>query len=131
MTFNGNLNGVDILSLISDNEEVAKPDALEIWTTPAYDRWFLKLRDRKARAKIAQYFDAVAALGRLKGDLKPVGNHVTEVRFNIGPGYRVYLTQEGDKLVLLLVGGDKSSQHRDIKRAKELATEWRQAHESQ
>ena len=131
MTFNGNLNGVDILSLIGDNEEVAKPDALEIWTTPAYDRWFLKLRDRKARAKIAQYFDAVAALGRLKGDLKPVGNHVTEVRFNIGPGYRVYLTQEGDKLVLLLVGGDKSSQHRDIKRAKELATEWRQAHESQ
>ena len=59
------------------------------------------------------------------------GDHVTEVRFNFGPGYRVYLTQEGDKLVLLLVGGDKSSQHRDIKKAKELAMEWRQAHENQ
>ena len=131
MTFGKNLKGVDILSLMSDNMEIAEPDALEIWTTSAYDRWFSKLRDRAARAKIAQYFDAVTALGRLKGDLKPVGDRVTEVRFNIGPGYRVYLTQEGDKLVLLLVGGDKSSQHRDIKKARELATEWRKAHENQ
>ena len=129
--FGGTLKGVDILSLISDNEEAAGPDAIEIWTTPTFDRWFSKLRDRTARAKIAQYFDAVAALGHLKGDLKPVGGHVTEVRFNIGPGYRVYLTQEGDKLVLLLVGGDKSSQHRDIKKARELAMEWRQEHENQ
>ena len=131
MMFGGTLKGVDILSLISDNEEAAGPDAIEIWTTPTFDRWFSKLRDRTARAKIAQYFDAVAALGHLKGDLKPVGGHVTEVRFNIGPGYRVYLTQEGDKLVLLLVGGDKSSQHRDIKKARELAMEWRQEHENQ
>ena len=131
MTLERKLSSVDILSLVSDNEEAAKPDALEIWTTPTYDRWFSKLRDRMARAKIAQYFDAVAALGHLKGDLKPVGDHVTEVRFNIGPGYRVYLTQDGDKLVLLLVGGDKSSQHRDIKKARELAMEWRQAHENQ
>ena len=131
MTLERKLSSVDILSLVSDNEEAAKPDALEIWTTPTYDRWFSKLRDRMARAKIAQYFDAVAALGHLKGDLKPVGDHVTEVRFNIGPGYRVYLTQDGDKLVLLLVGGDKSSQHRDIKKARELAMEWRQANENQ
>ena len=131
MMFGGTLKGVDILSLISDNEEAAGPDAIEIWTTPTFDRWCSKLRDRTARAKIAQYFDAVAALGHLKGDLKPVGGHVTEVRFNIGPGYRVYLTQEGDKLVLLLVGGDKSSQHRDIKKARELAMEWRQEHENQ
>lgn len=131
MTFGERLGSVDILSLISDNMEAKEPDALEIWTTPAFDRWFSKLRDRAAKAKIAQYFDAVAALGRLKGDLKPVGDHVTEVRFNFGPGYRVYLTQEGDKLVLLLVGGDKSSQHRDIRKAKELATEWRRGHENQ
>ena len=131
MAFEGKLSSVDILSLVSDNMEVAEPDALEIWTTPTYDRWFSKLRERAVRAKIAQYFDAVAALGRLKGDLKPVGNHVTEVRFNIGPGYRVYLTQEDNKLVLLLVGGDKSSQHRDIKKAMELAMEWRQGHENQ
>lgn len=107
MTFKRNLSDVDLLSLVSDNKDMAEPDAFEIWTTPTYDRWFSKLRDRAARAKIAQYFDAVAVLGHLKGDLKPVGDHVTEVRFNIGPGYRVYLTQEGDKLVLLLVGGDK------------------------
>ena len=131
MTYGAKLSSVDILSLVSDNEEQAEPDALEIWTTSVYDRWFSKLRDRVARAKIAQYFDAVAALGRLKGDLKQVGDHVTEVRFNIGPGYRVYLTQEGNKLLLLLVGGDKSSQHRDIEKARELAMEWRQGHENQ
>ena len=131
MTFKRNLSDVDLLSLVSDNKDMAEPDAFEIWTTPTSDRWFSKLRDRAARAKIAQYFDAVAVLGHLKGDLKPVGEHVTEVRFNIGPGYRVYLTQEGDKLVLLLVGGDKSSQHRDIKKARELAMEWRRGHENQ
>ena len=131
MTLGRKLSSVDMLSLMSDNAEATEPDALEIWTTPTYDRWFSKLRDRAARAKIAQYFDAVAALGHLKGDLKPVGDHVTEVRFNIGPGYRVYLTQEDNKLVLLLVGGDKSSQHRDIKKAKELAMEWRREHENQ
>lgn len=131
MALRRKLGSIDVMSLVSDNEEVTGPDALEIWTTPTYDRRFSKLRDRAARAKIAQYFDAVAALGHLKGDLKPVGNRVTEARFNIGPGYRVYLTQEGSKLVLLLVGGDKSSQHRDIKKARELAMEWRQGHGNQ
>lgn len=106
------------------------PDALEVVTTPTYDRWFSKLRDRAARAKIAQYFDAIAALGHLKGDFKLVGGHVTEVRFDVGPGYRVYLTQEGNKLAVLLVGDDKSSQQRDIKKAKELAKEWRQGNEN-
>lgn len=125
------LRDVDILSLVSDNIEEMGPNALEIRTTPAYDRWFSKLRDRIARARIAQYFDAVAALGHLGGDLKPVGDNVIEVRFNIGPGYRVYLTQEGDELVLLLIGGDKSSQQRDIKKARELAKEWRQGYEDQ
>ena len=62
MTFGETLSDVDILSLVSDNEETTEPDALEIWTTSAYDRWFSKLRDRAARAKIAQYFDAVAAV---------------------------------------------------------------------
>ncbi len=131
MTAGDELRDVDILSLVSDNKAGIGPDALEIWMTPTFDRWFSKLRDRVARVKIAQYFDAVAALGRLRGDLKSVGDSVTEVRFNIGPGYRVYLTQEGDKLVLLLVGGDKSSQQRDIKKARELAKEWRRRHENQ
>lgn len=131
MEFGEKLSSVDILSLMSDNEEAVEPDVLEIWTTPTYDRWLLKLRDRGARAKIAQYFDAVAALGYLRGDLKPVGDRVIEVRFNIGPGYRVYLTREGGRMVLLLAGGDKSSQHRDIKKAKELAMEWRRKNENQ
>ena len=122
------LSSVDLLSLVSDNNGGPEADAMEVLTTPTFDRWFSRLRDRAARARIAQYFDAAAAIGRLKGDIKPVGGHVTEVRFDIGPGYRAYLTQQGAKVVVLLAGGDKSSQNRDINKAKELAREWRQGH---
>ena len=124
------LSTLDILSLVSDNQEEQKEEEkLEVQQTSAFERWFGKLRDRLAKARIAQYFDAAIARGSLSGDLKPVGDGVTEVRFDIGPGYRVYLTQEGNRLVLLLVGGDKSSQERDIKKAKRLAKKWRQEHE--
>ena len=124
------LSNLDILSLVSDNqEEQEEEEKLEVQQTSAFERWFGKLRDRIAKARIAQYFDAAMARGSLSGDLKPVSDGVTEVRFDIGPGYRVYLTQEGNRLVLLLVGGDKSSQERDIKKAKRLAKKWRQEHE--
>lgn len=58
------------------------------------------------------------------GDVKPVGGGISELRIDYGPGYRVYYQQRGDVLIVLLFGGDKSSQARDIKRARELAEEW-------
>lgn len=83
--------------------------------------WLENLRDRKAAAKIA------ARLARLElgnfGDAEPVGEGVTELRIHFGPGYRVYVVQRGEVLVVVLCGGDKSSQDRDIKRAKEMARE--------
>ncbi|MGL5810865.1 MAG: type II toxin-antitoxin system RelE/ParE family toxin [Nocardioides sp.] len=59
------------------------------------------------------------------GDVKPVGRGVSELRLTYGPGYRVYYLQDGDHVILLLCGGDKSSQHKDIEKAHQLADEWR------
>lgn len=64
-------------------------------------------------------------LGNL-GDAKPVGDGVSEARIHIGAGYRLYFTVQGKKLIVMLAGGDKSSQHKDIKHAKLLAEQWRQ-----
>jgi putative addiction module killer protein len=58
------------------------------------------------------------------GDVRPVGGGISEFRINYGPGYRVYYLQRGDVLILLLCGGDKASQSRDIEHAKQLAQEW-------
>lgn len=58
------------------------------------------------------------------GDVEPVGEGVSELKINYGPGYRVYFKRDGDRLILLLCGGDKSSQDRDIKEAKRIAKEW-------
>ncbi|MDZ4064783.1 MAG: type II toxin-antitoxin system RelE/ParE family toxin, partial [Coriobacteriia bacterium] len=89
---------------------------IEIQETDEYQRWFEGLRDRAARFRIGARIRRVA-LGNL-GDVKPVGEGVSELRIPYGPGYRVYLAQRGDSLVILLAGGDKSSQPRDIERAK-------------
>ncbi len=59
------------------------------------------------------------------GDSEPVGEGISEARIHYGPGYRVYYIQRGDQLIVLLCGGDKSTQERDIKKAKEIAKEWR------
>jgi len=124
------LSNVDIMSLVSDNE--ATPESLlQIRQTDTYEKWFSGLRDRKAAVRIAAYFDKAQALGDLHGNFKAIGGHVIEVRFDVGPGYRVYVTRRGRELVLLLVGGDKSTQGRDVKKAKELAKEWRSEHENQ
>jgi putative addiction module killer protein len=77
------------------------------------------LRDRKARARIQTRIDRLQ-LGLL-GDVKPVGEGVSELRIDYGPGYRVYFVQRGQELVILLAGGDKSTQDKDIKTALELA----------
>ncbi len=92
---------------------------IEIRQTAEYESWFEKLRDLQAKARILARIRRLS-LGNL-GDIKPVGEGVSELRITYGPGYRVYVKQQGDVLVILLVGGDKSSQKRDIERAKELA----------
>ena len=92
---------------------------IEIRQTAEYESWFEKLRDLQAKARILARIRRLS-LGNL-GDIKPVGEGVSELRITYGPGYRVYVKRQGDVLVILLVGGDKSSQKRDIERAKELA----------
>ena len=92
---------------------------LEVRQTQEYATWFAKLRDRQARARI------LARIRRLQlgnpGDAKPVGEGISELRITYGPGYRVYFAQRGTTLVVLLAGGDKRTQSRDIAKAKELA----------
>jgi putative addiction module killer protein len=92
---------------------------IEIRQTDEYSRWFEKLRDRQARARI------LARVRRLSlgnsGDAAPVGEGVSELRINYGPGYRIYFKQFGSTLVVLLAGGDKRSQKRDIEKAKSQA----------
>lgn len=87
--------------------------------TKIYSRWFAALRDRKARSRIQTRLDRLQ-LGLL-GDVKPVGEGVSELRIDYGPGYRVYFVQRGQELVILLAGGDKSTQEKDIKIALDLA----------
>ncbi len=92
---------------------------IEIRQTEEFSRWFAKLRDHQARARI------LARVRRLSlgnpGDVKPVGQGVSELRIDYGPGYRVYYVQRGEALVVLLAAGDKSTQERDISRAHDLA----------
>lgn len=91
----------------------------QIRETDAYQKWFESLRDINARLRIAARIRRVS-LGNL-GDVKPVGEGVHELRITYGPGYRVYFIQHGDTVIVLLAGGDKSTQKRDIERAKQLA----------
>ena len=79
--------------------------------------WLDALRDRQARANIRRRLDRIE-LGNL-GDIKPVGEGVMELGIHYGPGYRVYFSQAGSRIVLLLCGGDKKTQDRDILRAKQ------------
>ncbi|MCD5997592.1 type II toxin-antitoxin system RelE/ParE family toxin [Pseudomonas sp. CDFA 602] len=80
--------------------------------TSIYMAWERRLKDQKAKAAIAARIFRVA--NGLMGDVSPVGQGVSELRIHVGPGYRVYFQQRGDELILLLCGGDKSSQSRDI-----------------
>lgn len=96
---------------------------VEVLTTDGFDRWLRKLKDRQGRLRILERIDRLAHGN--PGDVKPVGQGVSELRLTYGPGYRIYYLQEGDCLVLLLCGGDKSTQQADINRAQQLADEWR------
>lgn len=86
----------------------------------AFDAWLLGLKDHIGKAQIALRLDR-AAKGNF-GDCEPVGEGVSEMRIHYGPGYRVYFTRRGAVVYLLLLGGDKSTQKRDIKRAMEMAS---------
>ena len=92
---------------------------IEIRQTEDYVQWFHGLRDRVARTRIDLRIRRLS-LGN-PGDVKPVGEGVSELRIDHGPGYRVYFVQRGATLIVLLAGGDKRSQDRDIKKAIELA----------
>jgi putative addiction module killer protein len=89
-----------------------------------FKKWHGKLKDAKAKAAIAIRLQRLAN-GNF-GDVAPIGEGLSELRIHYGPGYRIYLQQRGERIVLLLLGGDKDSQDRDIRAAKRIATEWRE-----
>ena len=89
--------------------------------TPEFEQWLESLRDAKGKARILARLDSVA-LGNF-GDCQSVGDGVSEMRIHFGPGYRVYFTRRGTFVYVLLIGGDKSTQKRDIKRALTMARE--------
>lgn len=90
-----------------------------IHTTEVFDDWFSGLRDKQAMRRIQVRIDR-AEDGNF-GDCIPVGEGVSEMRIHYGPGYRVYFTQRGMEIVILLAGGNKSTQFKDIKAALEMA----------
>ena len=92
---------------------------IEIRKTSHFAQWLDGLRDTKARARIQVRIERLAAGN--PGDVEPVGEGVSELRIDYGPGYRVYFKQRGRELIILLAGGDKSSQAKDIKTALRLA----------
>ena len=94
---------------------------VEVRQTETYARWFGSLRDRQARARIDVRIRRLS-LGN-PGDVRPIGEGVSELRIDYGPGYRVYFVQTGQTVVVLLAGGDKRTQDRDVELALELARE--------
>lgn len=92
---------------------------IEIRKTVTFAKWIDGLSDIRARALILVRIERLAAGN--PGDIKPVGENVTEMRIDYGPGYRVYYKKTGKTIVVILAGGDKRTQKRDIKKAHELA----------
>jgi putative addiction module killer protein len=97
---------------------------VEFKQTETFRKWRTRLKDERAGAMIASRLDRLA-FGNA-GDVKPVGQGISELRIDYGPGYRVYFMRCGKEIILLLCGGDKSTQEKDIKTAKRLAAEWRE-----
>jgi putative addiction module killer protein len=92
---------------------------IEIRRSEVFVRWFRALGDRRAQERISKRLSRLYY--GLLGDAKSVGNGVTELRIDYGPGYRLYLMRRGTVMIVLLCGGDKQSQRRDIDRAKAMA----------
>ncbi|HWW03869.1 type II toxin-antitoxin system RelE/ParE family toxin [Collimonas sp.] len=92
---------------------------LDVLLSDVFKDWLLDLRDVQGKAKILTRIRS-ASYGNL-GDVEAVGEGVSELRIHCGPGYRIYFTRRGKALILLLVGGDKSSQKKDIKLARQMA----------
>lgn len=97
---------------------------IELIKTDVFDRWLTGLKDRHARARIEVRIRRLS-LGNA-GDVKPIGEGLSELRIDYGPGYRVYFMRRGPMIVVLLCGGDKGSQDRDIALAKNIAAQWKE-----
>jgi len=87
--------------------------------TTEFDKWFRKVKDLKAKAKILFRIQKIENDGHL-GDYKSVGDGIRELRVNFAKGYRVYFKEKDRKIIVLLIGGDKSTQQKDIEKAKEI-----------
>lgn len=96
---------------------------ITIQTTLTFRDWLSGLRDQRAKARIANRIARLASGN--PGDVKPVGEGLSELRIDEGAGYRVYFLRRGDVMIVVLCGGDKSTQSADIDRAKKIAKEWR------
>lgn len=97
---------------------------LDVEKSETYERWFMELRrrDKVASVRINQRIERLASGN--PGDVRPIGDGLSELRFTFGPGWRVYYLQDGDRLIVLLAGGDKSSQQKDIDEAHRVAADW-------
>lgn len=96
---------------------------VEVIKSDVFDKWLRGLKDRAARTRIIVRIDRLA--NGNPGDVKSVGEGVSEMRIDYGPGYRVYFVQKAAVLAILLCGGDKGSQAKDIKAAKTIAASWK------
>jgi|SRR5271163_4380010 len=95
---------------------------IELKQTETFRKWRMRLKDDRARAQIASRLDRLA-FGHT-GDAEPVGQGISELRIHYGPGYRIYFQKRGNTIIVLLCGGNKSTQQKDIETAKRLAREW-------
>src|ERR1039458_2081087 len=99
---------------------------MEFRQTETFRKWRIRLKDQRIRALIASRLDRLA-FGNA-GDVKPAGLGVSELRIDYGPGYRIYFKKRGNTIIILLCGGDKSTQAKDIQTAKRLAADWSEEH---
>ncbi|MBO6086264.1 MAG: type II toxin-antitoxin system RelE/ParE family toxin [Acetobacter sp.] len=93
--------------------------------TKTFKKWFTKLRDQRAYACVQKRIDLLKEEGYF-GDHKSLGGGISELRIDYGPGYRVYYIERNGMIILLLAGGDKSTQDKDIAKARKLAQEWKE-----